>query len=218
MQGDALLTVNELFFSIQGESSYAGRPCVFVRLTGCGLRCSWCDTEYAFLEGRKVSVPEVLSDIAAHRCALVEITGGEPLEQPAAFDLMRELCDRGYEVLVETGGHVDITAVDPRVHRIVDVKCPGSGMELQNRWENVDALTKRDEVKFVIADRADYEWSVDVVRRYTLAERCGAVLFSPVFDRIPNIDLASWILQDALPVRMQVQLHKYIWSPETRGV
>lgn len=215
---NSILRVNEMFFSIQGESTLAGRPCVFVRLTGCGLRCVWCDTEYAFYEGRDLPVAEVIESVRSFNCGLVEITGGEPLEQPAVFSLMTGLCNLGYEVMLETGGHVDIGRVDPRVRRIVDFKCPGSGMVKRNRYENIAYLTDRDEAKFVIASRADYDWAVALLRKYHIGKRCGAVLFAPVFDRISNLDLAQWILEDRLPVRLQLQVHKYIWSPEMRGV
>jgi len=218
---DAVLTdlsVNEIFYSIQGESSRAGEPCVFVRLTGCGLRCAWCDTEYAFYEGSQMTIAEVMERVAEHNCKFVELTGGEPLEQETAFPLMTALCDAGYAVSVETGGHIDISRVDTRVCRIVDLKCPGSMMEKKNRWENVPYLTKNDEVKFVIADERDYAWAKEKMYHYHLHERCGCVLFSPVFGVMDNLQLSEWILRDNLPVRFQVQLHKYIWEPNTRGV
>ncbi len=212
------MRVTEIFHSIQGESSFAGLPCVFVRLTGCGLRCVWCDTAYAFDEGEPMTIDGVIEQVERTGCRLVEITGGEPLEQEESIPLMTALCDRGHTVLLETGGHVDIAQVDPRVHRIVDIKCPGSGMEKRNRWGNIALLTKNDEVKFVIADERDYRWAAEKVRSLDLASRCGAVLFSPVHGALANLDLATWILRDKLPVRFQVQLHKYIWDPLRRGV
>jgi 7-carboxy-7-deazaguanine synthase len=213
-----VLTINEIFHSIQGESTHTGRPCVFVRLTACDLRCSWCDTPYAFHEGRKMSVDQVVADVEAFECPLVEITGGEPLLQPDVYPLMRELLARGHTVLLETGGHRSIADVPPDVFRIVDVKCPGSGEESRNDWSNLDRLTMRDEVKFVIKDRVDYEFAREIVARHALTGRCAAVLMSPVHDVLPARDLAAWILEDRLPVRLQLQAHKFIWSPETRGV
>ena len=213
-----MLTVNEIFHSIQGESTHVGRPCVFVRLTACDLRCSWCDTAYAFHEGRKMEIDEVLERVRAYDCPTVEITGGEPLLQPDVYPLMQRLLDEGHEVLLETGGHRSIAEVPPRVARIVDVKCPASGEAAKNHWPNLDLLTGRDEVKFVIQDRADYEYAADVVSRHRLPERCGAVLFSPVHGVMDPKQLAEWILADRLAVRLQLQAHKYIWSPDTRGV
>jgi 7-carboxy-7-deazaguanine synthase len=211
------LVVNEIFHSIQGESSFAGRPCVFIRLTGCNLRCSYCDTAYAFHEGERVSIEAILSRVAAYGCSLVEVTGGEPLLQPETPALLAALCDAGYETLLETGGSLDISALDSRVRRIVDVKCPGSGMVDRNLWENLGVLTGIDEVKFVIRDRADFDWSVEVIRKYELLTKSG-VLVSPVFGALPPVDLADWVLASRLPVRMQVQMHKIIWDPEQRGV
>ncbi len=211
------LRVNEIFHSIQGESTFAGRPCVLVRLTGCQMRCHWCDTAYAFYEGQWMSQPEVLAAVAAFECPLVELTGGEPLLQPGARPLLTALADAGYEVLLETGGGLDIADIDPRVHRIVDVKCPGSGEVLHNHWPNLDQLTQRDELKFVLADEADYLWARDLVRARRLAERC-AVHFSPVHGQLDRQSLARWILHDRLPVRLQLQLHKFIWDPQQRGV
>ena len=213
-----MLTVNEIFHSIQGESTHTGRPCVFVRLTACDLRCSWCDTAYAFHEGRKMEIGEVLERVRAYGCPTVEITGGEPLLQPDVYPLMQRLLDEGHDVLLETGGHRSIADVPPGVARIVDVKCPASGEAAKNHWPNLDLLTTRDEVKFVIQDRADYEFASDVVRRHSLPERCGAVLFSPVHGVMDPKQLAEWILADRLTVRLQLQTHKYIWSPDTRGV
>jgi 7-carboxy-7-deazaguanine synthase len=213
-----MLTINEIFYSIQGESTYSGRPCVFVRLTACDLRCSWCDTPYAFTEGRKWTLDEVLAEVERHACDLVQVTGGEPLLQPDVYPLMQALIDRGKTVLLETGGHLPIDRVPAGVVRIVDVKCPGSGEAARNHWPNLELAGAADEVKFVIADRADYEFARGVVRERRLAERVRAVLFSPVHGALPLLPLAQWILEDALPVRLQVQLHKYIWGPEVRGV
>ena len=213
-----MLTINEIFHSIQGESTHSGRPCVFVRLTACDLRCSWCDTPYAFHEGRKMSVEDVVSQVDAFACGLVEITGGEPLLQKEVYPLMSSLLARGHEVMVETGGHLSVADVPEEVVRIVDVKCPGSGESARNHWPNMDALRSRDEVKFVIRDRADYEYARDVVARYGLTSRVAAVLFSPVHDVLAPAELARWILEDRLEVRLQLQSHKYIWGPHVRGV
>lgn len=211
------LRVHEIYYSLQGESTFAGRPCVLVRLTGCQMRCRWCDTEHAFYEGDWRTVEEVLAEVATHGCPLVELTGGEPLLQPGALPLMERLCDAGYEVLLETGGGLDIAGVDPRVRRIVDVKCPGSGEAEANRWENLDLLTGRDEVKLVLAGEEDYRWAVEVVRRYDLAARCP-VHFSPVHGELEAAELARWVLRDRLPVRVSLQLHKLLWGAATRGV
>jgi 7-carboxy-7-deazaguanine synthase len=211
------LIVNEIFHSIQGESSFMGRPCVFIRLTGCNLRCTYCDTAYAFYDGRPSSVEHILAEVDRFACRLVEVTGGEPLMQEGSLALLKALCDRGYETLLETGGSLDIGQVDPRVHRIMDIKCPGSGMQIRNRWENLDLVTRHDDVKFVIADRQDFDWSIEVVRRHDLSARTN-VLFSPVFGRLEPIDLAGWLLATGEPVRMQLQMHKYIWEPTARGV
>jgi len=213
-----VLTINEIFHSIQGESTHSGRPCVFVRLTACDLRCSWCDTPYAFTEGRKMSIEDVLARVDDYGCDLVEITGGEPLLQDDVYPLMQQLLASGKTVMVETGGHRSIKDVPRDVIRIMDVKCPGSGESDKNHWENLDLLMPRDEVKFVIRDRADYEFAKDVVARHQLVKRTAAVLFSPVHDVLAAKDLAAWILADRVPVRLQLQAHKYIWSPETRGV
>jgi 7-carboxy-7-deazaguanine synthase len=213
-----VLTVNEIFHSIQGESTLAGAPCVFVRLTACDLRCRWCDTPYAFHEGRKQSVDEVVAQVEAYGCPTVEITGGEPLLQADAIPLMSRLLEKGYRVMVETGGHRSIAGVPAGVIRIVDIKCPGSGESDRNDWSNLSLLTPLDQVKFVLADRADYEFAREVITREHLADRCGAVLLSPVHGELALKPLAEWILADRLPVRLQVQLHKYIWDPQTRGV
>jgi 7-carboxy-7-deazaguanine synthase len=213
-----MLTVNEIFHSIQGESTYAGEPCVFVRLTACDLRCSWCDTPYAFYEGRKMSIEEVLQEVDRYDCPLVEVTGGEPLLQADVYPLMTRLLASGRRVLLETGGHRGIDRVPSGVIRIMDIKCPGSGESDKNAWENLAHLSGEDQVKFVIRDRADYEYARDVVTREALPERVAAVLFSPVHGVLASRDLADWILADRLPVRLQLQAHKFIWSPDTRGV
>lgn len=213
-----MLTVNEIFHSIQGESTHSGRPCVFVRLTACDLRCSWCDTPYAFTEGHKATVDAVVNEVAGYGCPLVEITGGEPLLQQDVYPLMQTLIDRGHTVMLETGGHLGIDRVPPAVIRIVDVKCPGSGEAEKNYWPNLDRLGARDEVKFVLRDRADYEYACDVVERHGLVGRVAAVLFSPVHGVLDPKDLAGWILQDRLAVRLQLQAHKYIWGADVRGV
>lgn len=217
MSVEERLKVHEIFYSLQGESTYAGRPCVLVRLTGCQMRCRWCDTEYSFYRGEWMSVAAVLERVAELDCPLVELTGGEPLLQPAARPLLTALCDRGYEVLLETGGGLDIAGVDPRVRRIVDVKCPGSGEAANNFWPNLERLTARDEVKLVLADEADYVWARDLVRQRRLAEICP-VHFAPVHGELDNEQLASWILRDRLPVRLQLQLHKLLWGAGARGV
>ena len=213
-----MLTVNEIFHSIQGESTHAGRPCVFVRLTACDLRCSWCDTPYAFHEGRKMSVDEVVGRVRQYGCDVVEITGGEPLLQKEVYPLMQRLLDEGCTVMLETGGHLSVEAVPGAVIRVIDVKCPGSGESAKNHWGNLDHLRPTDEVKFVIKDRADYEYARDVVAKHELTRRCAAVHFSPVHGVQNARTLAEWILADKLPVRLQLQAHKYIWDPQTRGV
>jgi 7-carboxy-7-deazaguanine synthase len=213
-----VLTINEIFHSIQGESTHAGRPCVFVRLTACDLRCSWCDTPYAFTEGRKVSIDDVVAQVKAYECGVVEITGGEPLLQRNVYPLMQRLLDDGLTVMLETGGHISIAEVPGGVIRIVDVKCPASGESHRNHWGNLDLVTGRDEVKFVLQDRGDYEFARDVVSRHALIGRVAAVLFSPVHGVLEPRQLAEWILADRLDVRLQLQTHKYIWDPQTRGV
>ena len=211
------MRITEIFHSIQGESSHVGQPCVFVRLTGCPLRCTWCDTEYAFYGGQDCSVDEVLARVDSFGCRLVEVTGGEPLAQPEAIQFIAKLCDAGYRVLIETSGAIDIAAVDQRAHVILDVKCPGSGMTDRMHWPNLDKLTQQDEAKFVIADRQDYDWARDVIARYELTQRCS-VLISPVFGSLELRQLAEWVLADRLPVRFQLQIHKFIWAPDMRGV
>lgn len=223
------LRVNEVFHSIQGESTWVGVPMVFVRLTGCPLRCHYCDTSYAFREGTTVPVTELLERVRAFGCPVVEFTGGEPLAQKAVFPAMAALCSEGFTVLVETSGAVDMEPCDPRVIRILDIKTPGSGEVERNRWENLSDLRSRDEVKFVITDRADYEWAREIVLRERLHERCHAVLMSAAHRQVGDADirgcdglshrlLAEWILADRLAVRQQGQLHKVIWDPSTRGV
>jgi 7-carboxy-7-deazaguanine synthase len=213
-----VLTINEIFYSIQGESSRAGTPCVFVRLTACDLRCSWCDTAYAFHEGRKMAVEDVVAAVEPHGCSQVEITGGEPLLQEDVYPLMDALLARGYTVMLETGGHRSIERVPAPVLKIVDVKCPGSGEADKNDWRNLDRLAPHDEVKFVVKDRADYEFARDVISQRSLATKAAAVLLSPVHGALDLQTLSEWILADRLPVRLQPQLHKYIWDPNKRGV
>jgi len=212
-----MLTINEIFFSIQGESTRSGLPCVFVRLTYCNLRCVYCDTEYAFHEGKDMSMVEILAEVNKYNCKLVEITGGEPLIQEEVHGLMTRLCDEGYEVMIETGGSLPIEKIDKRVKIIMDIKTPYSKMSGKNRYENIDYLKANDEVKFVIGNLEDYNWCKEIIAKYGLDKRLK-VLMSPVFGEVENIDLAKWILEDNLKVRFQIQLHKYIWDPQTRGV
>ena len=211
------MRVTEIFHSIQGESTFAGQPCVFVRLTGCPLRCTWCDTDYAFYGGSGQSIEQILAKVESYGCRLVEVTGGEPLAQPESLTLITRLCERGFDVLIETSGAIDTAAVDARAHVILDVKCPGSGMSDRMHWPNLDRLTGKDEVKFVLTDRSDYDWACHVLAQYELASRCP-VLMSPVFGSLDVRQLAEWILADRLPVRLQLQLHKLIWTPDMRGV
>ncbi|HVZ34960.1 MAG TPA: radical SAM protein [Polyangiaceae bacterium] len=215
---DDVLVIHEIYASIQGESSFAGLPCAFVRTTGCNLRCSWCDTPQAFHGGEKLARAEVLRCALALNTPLVEVTGGEPLLQAGVIPLLRELCDAGKTVLIETSGERDISAIDPRVHRIVDVKAPGSGESAKNRLENLSLLTPRDELKLVLADRADYEWARALTVREALHARVKHVLFSPVHGVLDPRELVAWVLADALPVRVNLQLHKYVWGPATPGV
>jgi 7-carboxy-7-deazaguanine synthase len=217
-EAEKTLTINEIYHSIQGESTWVGLPCVFVRLTFCDLRCNYCDTEYAFYEGKKQTLREIVDTVAAFCCPLVEITGGEPLLQKNVLPLMSILCDAGHTVLLETSGAHDISKVDLRVQRIIDLKTPGSGEVDKNLWSNIEHLTLGDEVKFVMGSREDYEWSRDKVKRYDLSSRCQAVLFSPIFGRIDARQIVEWILADNLRVRIQLQMHKFIWSPTQRGV
>ncbi|HYN09348.1 MAG TPA: radical SAM protein [Vicinamibacterales bacterium] len=213
-----MLTVNEIYLSVQGESTHVGRPCVFVRLTACDLRCRWCDTPYAFTGGRKMSIDEIVGEVERHGTPLVEVTGGEPLLQPDVYPLMERLLARGHGVLLETGGHVPLDDVPEPVVAVVDVKCPGSGEAAHMHWPNLEQLSPHDEVKFVIADRVDFDYAADVVGRFKLSERAAAVLFSPVHGELDPATLAKWILDARLPVRLQIQAHKYIWSPEARSV
>ncbi|HEV8130889.1 MAG TPA: radical SAM protein [Acidobacteriota bacterium] len=213
---DETLTVNEIFYSIQGESSYAGLPCVFVRLTECNLRCAYCDTEYAFYEGTRKSLRQVLDEVGNYQCDLIEVTGGEPLLQPAVNILMRQLIGQGKKVLLETGGSLDISQVPNEVTIILDIKTPGSGMERHNLWSNLDILKPTDQIKFVVCDRKDYEWARQVIRDRKLEKR-SQVLISPVYGSDLS-QVAAWILEDNLKVRFQIQLHKWIWGPDARGV
>ncbi len=213
-----MLSINEIFYSIQGESTYAGKPCVFVRLAGCDLRCSWCDTSYAFNEGHKMSIDDVLQQVDEYSSPLVEVTGGEPLLQEDVYPLMERLLDGGRTVLLETGGQVDVSRVPGAVIKVMDVKCPGSGESDKVAWGNIDRLGSRDEVKFVIQDRADYEFARETVNRHALDRRCAAVHFSPVHGVLSPRDLSEWILEDRLAVRLQLQLHKHIWGANVRGV
>ena len=217
------LRVTEIFHSIQGESTWAGYPCTFIRLTGCPLRCVWCDTEYSFHGGEKVTLDDLMAKVREIGTNVVEITGGEPLIHRNAFVLAQRLVNEGFTVLIETSGAVDVAPLDARVHKIMDLKCPGSGEVERNLWSNLDHLTARDEIKFVIASRADYEWARDVVRTRGLDERkknlsLREILFSPVWDAVDFKELADWILEDHLPVRYQIQLHKIIWGANVHGV
>jgi 7-carboxy-7-deazaguanine synthase len=205
------IRISEIFFSLQGETSRMGLPTTFVRLTGCPLRCSWCDTAYAFSGGRRMALAEILAQVDAHPARQVCVTGGEPLAQPGVLPLMQRLCDQGYDVSLETSGALDIAAVDARVLRVLDLKAPSSGEVAKNRWENLACLTPRDEIKIVIANREDYDWAKARMREHRLAERCG-VLFSPVAPTLAPRDLAEWILADGLHVRFQMQLHRLIWG------
>jgi len=212
----SMLRVTEIFHSIQGESSHAGRPCAFVRLTGCNLRCRWCDSEYTFSGGEQMSVDDVVRQVKSYGCNLVEITGGEPLAQKESLDLISRLCDEGFEVLIETSGSIDIAPVDKRATIILDIKCPGSGEAEKNRWENLQHLKPNDEIKFVIADRADYDWSRKVIEQRSLHR--WTLLLSPVWGEMDLKSLAEWMLADRVPARLQTQLHKHIWGAEARGV
>lgn len=213
-----MLSISEIFHSIQGESTYAGRPCVFVRLAGCDLRCSWCDTSYAFNEGRKMSIDAVVRQVEEYGTPLVEVTGGEPLLQDDVYPLMERLLDAGRTVLLETGGQIDMSRVPGAVVKVMDVKCPASGESDKIEWRNIDRLGSRDQVKFVIQDRGDYEYARGTVQQHALDRRCAAVLFSPVHGVLSPKDLSEWILADRLPVRLQLQLHKHIWGADVRGV
>ena len=211
------MRITEIFHSVQGESTFAGLPCVFVRLTGCPLRCTWCDTEYAFFGGMDWSIDDILDTVRSYGCRLVEVTGGEPLAQPDTATLLRRLCEEGFTVLLETSGAIDTTKVPPSIRIILDVKCPGSGMTERMHWPNVERLRPQDEAKFVIRDRSDYEWAKTILARFHLTDRCP-VLFSPVFGALDPRQLAEWLLTDRLSIRLQLQLHKHIWTPDMRGV
>ncbi len=212
-----MLKVNEIFYSVQGESGSAGLTTVFVRLTGCNLRCTYCDTEYAFYEGKEFSVEEAVAKIKEYGCNLVEITGGEPLLQQEVFPLMKNLCDNGFDVMLETSGSLSIENVDKRVKIVMDLKCPSSGMEKKNLYQNIDFLKSKDEVKFVIGTKEDYIWAKEQIDKFSLVNK-AEVLFSPVFNSIEPREIVEWILSDRLNVRFQLQMHKYIWEPERRGV
>ncbi len=211
------LQINEIYQSIQGESSFVGVPCVFIRTMGCSLRCRWCDTEYAFYQGKGHSFEDLLQQVRQFNCALVELTGGEPLDQKNSYDFLKILCDEGYTVLLETGGHKPIETIDHRVHIIMDLKCPSSKMQKHNEMANLNFLKKKDEVKFVIGNRQDYEWAVGIVQEYQLSQITNP-LFSPVFDEIDPQELVQWLLSDQLSVRFQLQLHKLIWGKDTQSV
>ncbi|MCF8267626.1 MAG: radical SAM protein [Ignavibacteriales bacterium] len=212
-----MLKINEIYLSIQGESSWAGLPCVFIRLTYCNLRCTYCDTEYAFYEGYDSQIDEIIETVKKYRCPLVEVTGGEPLVQKESLKLMEQLCDEGFEVLLETGGSLPIDEVDERVNIILDMKCPTSGMIKKNLYQNLDLLKKTDEVKFVIGSREDYDWAKNLINEFNLTQKCS-ILFSVVFGKLKPIELTEWIISDNLRVRFQLQMHKYIWDPAKKGV
>ncbi|MBL8189514.1 MAG: radical SAM protein [Acidobacteria bacterium] len=213
------MRITEIFYSIQGESSFAGLPCVFVRLTWCNLRCSWCDSEYTFTGGTEMTVEDVITQVHGYGCKLVEITGGEPLVQKReCTELVTRLCDEGFTVLIETGGGLDASILDARAIKILDVKCPGSGEAERNFWPNLERLNPQDEIKFVIKDRTDFDFAVGIIEKYRLNERQPEVLFSPVWGAVELKALAEWILQSKVHGRMQLQLHKYIWGPDVKGV
>jgi len=213
-----MLKVNEIYYSVQGESTAAGLPCVFIRLTYCNLRCTYCDTEYAFYDGKDMAVPAIIDEVKKYDCNLVEITGGEPLVQMnECLDLMKRLCEDRFEVLIETGGSITIKDIDQRVKVIMDLKCPTSGMEKKNLYENIDYLKPTDELKFVIGRREDYDWTKEIISKYSLDKKCE-ILFSVVFGKLEPVQLVNWILEDKLNVRFQLQMHKFIWHPETKGV
>jgi len=212
-----MLKVNEIYHSIQGESTNAGLPCVFIRLTGCNLRCTYCDTEYAFYDGKDYSIKQIVDEVKKNNCKLVEVTGGEPLMQDESITLMKKLCDEDFDVMLETAGNMPIKNVDERVKLIMDLKCPSSGMMDKNLYENVDHLKKDDEVKFVIGNRKDYDWMKKIISKYDLLNKCS-LLASVVFGTLEPLTLVNWILDDKLDVRFQLQIHKFIWHPETKGV
>lgn len=212
-----MLKVNEIYYSIQGESSKAGLPCVFIRLTFCNLRCTYCDTEYAFYEGKDLTIDQILSEVSKYNCKLIEVTGGEPLVQGESLPLMKRLCDEGYEVMLETGGSLPIKNIDDRVRIIMDLKCPSSGMMIKNLYKNINYIKSKDEIKFVIGSREDYEWAKETINNYNLTKKCS-ILFSVVFGELESLTLVEWILEDKLNVRFQLQMHKFIWDPATKGV
>jgi len=212
-----VLKVNEIYHSIQGESSKSGLPCVFVRLTYCNLRCTYCDTEYAFYQGEDKSIEEILNEVKKYNCKLVEVTGGEPLVQKETLELMKRLCNEGFDVMLETGGSLPIKYIDERVLIIMDLKCPSSKMEKKNLYENINFLKPADELKFVIGNREDYDWSKEIISEYDLKDK-SEILFSVVFGELEPVSLVNWIIEDKLDVRYQLQMHKYIWHPETKGV
>ena len=211
------LKVNEIYYSVQGESTHVGRPCIFIRLTYCNLRCTYCDTEYAFYEGKDIKIPEIMAKIKQWNCNLVEVTGGEPLFQDECIHLLNELKNQNYEVLLETGGSLSISDVPIEIVKIVDFKCPSSGMEKKNLWSIVNDLQPHDEVKFVIGDREDFDWAKEMLNKYSLNEKCS-ILFSPTFGKIDPSLIVEWILEGDIPVRMQLQMHKHIWESEGKGV
>lgn len=220
---EPILKINEIFYSIQGESSHAGKPCVFVRLTYCNLRCSYCDTEYAFYDGKDMTIDEIVTEVTRYQCKTVEITGGEPLIQKTVHHLMTRLCNEGFSVLIETGGSLDISQIDPRVIRIMDLKCPSSNMVHKNLYENIPYLRPDDEIKFVIGTREDYDWTLEQIRKYGIHQKVNVILFSPVFGVIEPVQIVDWMLEDHIQneipnIRFQIQMHKVIWSPETKGV
>jgi 7-carboxy-7-deazaguanine synthase len=212
-----MIKINEIYKSIQGESSKAGSPCVFVRLTFCNLRCSYCDSEYAFYEGTDFTVNKIIEQIKKYDCRLVEITGGEPLFQDECLELMKRLCDQGFDVMVETGGSLPIKDIDKRVMIIMDLKCPSSKMMKKNLYENIDYIKPTDEIKFVVGSREDYEWCKEIISKYQLEQKCE-LLFSVVFGELDPAKLVEWILEDKLNVRFQLQMHKFIWEPSKKGV
>ena len=218
MAKEDTLVIHEIYASIQGESTFAGLPCTFVRTTGCNLRCSWCDTPQAFYGGKRKTRREVLEEALGHGTPLVELTGGEPLLQPGVIPLLAELCDAGKTVLLETSGEADISKVDRRVHKIMDIKAPGSGESHRNRWGNLEHIGRGDELKFVLASRTDYEFMRHVVRERALVDRTPNLLASTVFGSLSPRDLVGWVVSDKLPVRVQLQMHKYIWPPDAQGV
>ena len=212
-----MIKINEIYLSVQGESTHTGLPCIFIRLTGCNLRCSWCDTAYAFHEGKNMSIDEILQKVENFGIHLVEITGGEPLMQDNVYTLMKRLIEKGYKVMLETGGSISLERVPKDVIKIMDLKCPGSGEQDKNNLDNLKLLAPHDEVKFVILDKKDYEWSRDIIKRYKINENAH-ILLSPVFDKLELKEMVKWILEDQLPVRLQTQLHKIIWDKNTIGV